>query len=264
MDTSVPHSARIWNYWLGGKDNFPVDREVGDRLREVYPAIVDLARSDRDFLRRAVAWLAAEAGIRQFLDIGAGLPTAENTHQVAQRVAPDSRVVYVDNDPLVIAQARELLTSGRSGVTGYVEGDFRAPAAILKAAEATLDFGRPVAFMLLGVLGHLGNDQEVSYVIRHLMRAAAPGSYLMIAHGSATSPGLVAAAEQYAASGAEMYHLRGPRQVKRFFEGLELVPPGVVPVPEWHPGTPGAAGADGGEDGSAEAYSYCGVGRKPA
>jgi hypothetical protein len=261
MDTSVPHSARIWNYWLGGQDNFPVDREVGDRLREVYPAIVDLARSDRDFLERAVTWLAADAGIRQFLDIGSGLPTAENTHQVAQRAALDSRVVYVDNDPLVIAQARELLTGGS---TGYVEGDFHAPAAILKAARATLDFSQPVAFMLLGVLGHLGNDQEVSYVIRHLLRAAVPGSYLVIAHGSATSPGLVAAAEQYAASGAEMYHLRGPQQVKRFFDGLELVPPGVVPVPEWHPGTPGTPGADGGDDGAAEAYSYCGVGRKPA
>jgi hypothetical protein len=264
MDTSVPHSARIWNYWLGGQDNFPVDRQVGDRLRGVYPAIVDLARSDREFLRRAVRWLAADAGIRQFLDIGSGLPAAENTHQVAQRVAPDCRVVYVDNDPLVLAQARELLRSDPSGATGYVEGDFHAPAAILKAAQATLDFTRPVAFMLLGVLGHLGNDQEVSFVIRHLMRAAVPGSYLVIAHGSATSPGLVAAAEQYAASGAEMYHLRSPQQVKRFFGGLELVPPGVVPVPEWDPGTSRTAGADGGEDGAAEAYSYCGVGRKPA
>jgi hypothetical protein len=162
---------------------------------------------------------------------------------------------------LIRQLAQALKRNQANGVTGYVEGDFRAPAAILKAAGATLDFSRPVAFMLLG---HFGSDQEVSYVIRHLMRAAAPGSYLVIAHGSATSPGLVAAAEQYAASGAEMYHLRGPRQVRRFFEGLELVPPGVVPVPEWHPGTPSALGADGGEDGSAEAYSYCGAGRKAA
>jgi hypothetical protein len=258
MDTTVPHSARIWNYWLGGTDNFPVDREVGERLREVYPAIVDLARSDRQFLGRVVTWLAVEAGVRQFLDIGSGLPAADNTHQVAQRAAPEARVVYVDNDPLVIAHARELLTSGPQGATGYVEGDFRKPAEILAAAAGILDFSRPVAVMLLGVLGHFGNDQEVAFVIRHLMRAAAPGSYLVIAHGSATSPGLVAAAEQYAASGAEMYHLRGPGQLAGFFEGLEVVPPGVVPVPQWHPGNAGP-----GDDG-AEAYSYCAVGRKPA
>ena len=259
MDTTVPHSARIWNYWLGGTDNFPVDREVGERLREVYPAIVDLARSDRQFLGRAVAWLAGEAGIRQFLDIGSGLPAADNTHQVAQRVAPESRVVYVDSDPLVIAHARELLTSGPQGATGYVEGDFRKPAEILEAASAILDLSRPVAVMLLGVLGHFGNDEEVAFVIRHLMRAVAPGSYLVIAHGSATSPGLVAAAEQYAASGAEMYHLCEPAQLERFFDGLELVPPGIVAVPQWHPGAAGPEGAGG-----PEAYSYGAAGRKLA
>ena len=256
MDTTVPNSARIWNYWLGGEDNFPVDRVVGDRLREVYPAIVDLARSDRQFLRRAVTWLAARAGIRQFLDIGSGLPAADNTHQVAQRAAPDSRVVYVDNDPLVLAQAQALLAGAPDGTTSYVAGDFRVPDAILAAAGTTLDLGEPVAVLLLGVLGHFGNDSEVAFIIRRLMAAAAAGSYLVIAHGSSTSPGLVAAAEQYAASGAELYHLRGPRQLEEFFGGLDLVPPGVVPVPQWRPDAADVPG-------EAEAYSYCAVARKP-
>jgi hypothetical protein len=254
VDSSVPHSARIWNYWLGGSENFAIDREVGDRLREVYPAIVDLARSDRQFLARAVTWLVRDAGIRQFLDIGSGLPAADNTHQVAQRAAADSRVVYVDNDPLVLAQAQALLAGAPEGTVSYVEGDFRAPDAILTAAT-TLEFCQPVAVLLLGVLGHFGNDDEVAFIIRRLMAAAAPGSYLAIAHGSSTSPGLVAAAEQYAASGAELYHLRSPAQLERLFSGLELVPPGVVPVPEWHP--EGNAGP-----GAAEVFSYCAVGRK--
>ena len=251
----MPHSARIWNYWLGGSENFEIDRDVGDQLREVYPAIVDLARSDRQFLARAVTWLAREAGIRQFLDIGSGLPAADNTHQVAQRAAAGCRVVYVDNDPLVLAQAQALLADAEEGTVSYVEGDFRAPDAILTAAASTLQFCQPVAVLLLGVLGHFGNDDEVAFIIRRLMAAAAPGSYLAIAHGSSTSPGLVAAAEKYAASGAELYHLRSPAQLERLFSGLELVPPGVVPVPEWHPGS--STGPD-----AAEVFSYCAVGRK--
>jgi O-methyltransferase involved in polyketide biosynthesis len=256
VDTRVPQSARIWNYWLGGTENSPIDRVVGDRLREVYPAIVDLARSDRKFLVRAVTWLAREAGIRQFLDIGSGLPAADNTHQVAQRAAPEgTRVVYVDNDPVILAQAQALLAAAGGGTVRYVEGDFRAPHAVLAAANGTLDFSQPVAVLLLGVLGHFGHDDEVAYIIRRLMTATAPGSYLAIAHGSSTSPGLVAAAEQYAASGAELYHLRGPGQLERLFSGLEFVPPGVVPVPRWHLDGDAAAG-------EAEVFSYCAVGRK--
>ena len=254
LDIRVPHSARIWNYWLGGKDNYAVDREVGDQLRGIYPAIVDLARSDREFLRRAVRFLAGEAGIRQFLDIGTGLPTADNTHEVAQRVAPESRVVYVDNDPLVLIHARALLTSGPQGATDYIEADFRTPDTILKAAARTLDFTRPVAVMLLGILGHFGDDDEAAALIGRVMSATAPGSYLVVAHGSSTSAGLLEAARRYRESGAESYHLRDPEQLARFFDGMDLVPPGIAPVPQWRPDPDSASG-------SAEVYSYCAVGR---
>ncbi|WP_300607582.1 SAM-dependent methyltransferase [Trebonia sp.] len=255
LDTTVPHSARIWNYWLGGKDNFAADREVGEQLRQVYPAIVDLARTDRQFLRRAVSYLAGEVGIRQFLDIGTGLPTADNTHEVAQRVAPESRIVYVDNDPMVLIHASVLLTSGPQGATDYIEADFRDPDTILAAAARTLDFTRPVAVMLLGILGHFSDDEEVASLIRRLMAAAASGSYLVIAHGSNTSEGLLAAQRQYNESGADPYHLRGPDQLARFFDGLDLVPPGLVPVPQWRP-DPGSLPS------SDAVFSYCAVGRK--
>jgi O-methyltransferase involved in polyketide biosynthesis len=254
LNTKVPHSARIWNFWLGGKDNFAVDRELGEQLRQVYPAIADLARSDRQFLNRAVRYLAGEAGIRQFLDIGSGLPTVDNTHEVAQRAAPQSRIVYVDNDPLVLMHARVLLTSGPEGATDYIEADFRDPEALLAAAARTLDFSQPVAIMLLGVLGHFGDDDEVASLIERVMAATPPGSYLVIAHGSSTSEGLVEAARQYRAGGAETYHLRGPDQLARFFNGLDLVAPGVVPVPRWRP-DPGA------DAGPAQAYSHGAVGR---
>src|ERR1700685_4368947 len=254
LNVTVPHSARIWNYWLGGKDHFTVDRTVGEQLRDGYPAVVDLGRPDRQFLGRAVRYLVGEAGIRQFLDIGSGLPTVDNTHEVAQRVAPESRVVYVDSDPLVLLHARVLLTSGPEGATDYLEADFRDPEALLAAAAATLDLTQPVAVMLLGVLGHFGEEAEGAELIARGMGAVAPGSYLVIAHGSSTSEGLVEAARQYRAGGAETYHLRGPEQLARFFAGLDLVPPGLVPVPQWRP-EPGA------DPGPAEAYSYCAVGR---
>jgi hypothetical protein len=262
MGVTVSHSARILDYWLGGKDSFPADREVADQLREAYPGIVHLVRSKRHFLVRAVSWLAAEAGIRQFLDIGSGLPTADNTHQVAQRAAPDSRVVYADNDLVVITHGRKLLPSRPEGATAYVEGDFHAPAATLQAAASTLDFSRPVAIILVGILSLFGNDQEDSYVVRHLMDAAAPGSYLAIADIAAASPGLVAAAGQYAATGVKIYYLRGPQQLERFFDGLEMVPPGLVPVPQWHPAEPDAPGADDADDRQAGIQAFGGVGRK--
>ncbi len=255
IDSTVPHSARIWNYWLGGKDNYAIDREVGRQLRETYPAIVDLARSDRRFLVRAVRYLAGEAGVRQFLDIGTGLPTLDNTHEVAQRMAPESRIVYVDNDPLVLVHARALLTSSPEGATAYLDADFRQPEPLLAAAARTLDFTRPVAVMLLGILGHFSDDDEVASVIRRLMAGTVSGSHLVIAHGSSTSEGLLAAQRQYNQSGAESYHLRGPQQLARFFAGLELVPPGLVPVPHWRPDPEDSPG-------TAEAHSYCAVGRK--
>jgi hypothetical protein len=149
LDVSVPHSARIWNYWLGGKDNFLVDRTVGNQLKQAYPAIVDLARTDRQFLGRAVRYLVTEAGVTQFLDIGPGLPAADNTHEVAQRANPRSRVVYVDSDPMVLIHAKALLSSAPEGASDYVEADFRDPETLLAAAAVTLDFTRPVAVMKL-------------------------------------------------------------------------------------------------------------------
>src|SRR6185437_1133248 len=162
FDTSVPHSARIWNYWLGGKDNSQADREAGDEFLQLYPQQLDKARACRHFLSRAVRYLVQEQGIRQFLDVGTGLPTAENTHEVAQRLAPEAKIVYVDNDPLVLVHARALLTSAPEGVTDYIESDLGEPDKILREAERTLDFGRPVALMLVGVLHHL-TDEENAY-----------------------------------------------------------------------------------------------------
>jgi hypothetical protein len=187
IDTSVPHSARIWNYWLGGKDNYPVDRDAGDQFRQAFPEIVEVARSSRAFLVRAVGYLAGEAGVRQFLDVGTGLPTADNTHEVAQRVAPEARVVYVDNDPVVLAHARALLTSSPEGATAYVDADLHDPDTILRLATPTLDPTRPVALMLLGVLGHIADDEEARSVVKRLLDGLPSGSYLVLCDGTDTS-----------------------------------------------------------------------------
>ncbi|MGH3928573.1 MAG: SAM-dependent methyltransferase, partial [Pseudonocardiaceae bacterium] len=151
IDTNAPHSARIWNYWLGGKDNYPIDREVGDQILEILPEVAHLARASRAFLIRAVTYLVQEAGIRQFLDIGTGLPTANNTHEVAQAIAPECRIVYVDYDPLVLAHARALLVGAPEGATDYIDSDLREPDKFLKAATRTLDFSRPIALTLMGI-----------------------------------------------------------------------------------------------------------------
>ena len=181
IDITVPHSARVWNYWLGGKDNYAVDRAAGDQYRELFPQIVDAARAARYFLARAVRFLAGEAGVRQFLDIGTGLPTVDNTHEIAQRVAPDSRIVYVDNDPLVLAHARALLTSTPEGTTDYIDADLRDPATILSSATETLDFSQPVGLFLIGVLGHVPDDDEARSIMRRLLDALPSGSYLALA-----------------------------------------------------------------------------------
>lgn len=235
IDTTVPHSARIWNYWLGGKDNYPVDREAGDRYREVYPQIVDTARAGRYFLARAVRYLAGEAGIRQFLDVGTGLPTVDNTHEVAQRVAPECRIVYVDNDPLVLAHARALLTSSAEGVCDYIDADMRDPGAIRTAAARTLDLTRPVALLLMGVMGHISDHDEARRIVGDLLGGLPTGSYLALADSISSGPAHREAGEQYARTGAVPYQLRTPEQVKDFFTGLTLVDPGVVPIPEWRP-----------------------------
>jgi O-methyltransferase involved in polyketide biosynthesis len=231
----VPHSARIWNYWLGGTDNYPVDRAAGDAFLQVYPAMTDVARAARAFLSRTVSHLAGEAGIRQFLDVGSGLPAADNTHEVAQRIAPSSRIVYVDNDPLVLAHARSLLASSADGACSYLDADIRDPARIVDLAARTLDLGQPVALMLIGVLGHISSDDEAASIVQSLVSALPPGSYLTLSDGTNISAARLAAHDQYRQTGAVPYKLRSPGQIEELFAGLELLEPGVVPVSEWRP-----------------------------
>lgn len=234
IDTSVPHSARVWNFLLGGKDNYDVDREAAEAFADVFPNVWTTARECRHFVCRSVRFLAGEAGIRQFLDIGAGLPAPDNVHEIAQRVAPGARIVYVDNDAMVLAHARALLTGTPEGSTGYVDGDLRDPEAIVTEAAKTLDLGRPVAVYLANVLGQLASTEEMHAVVRRLMAAMPAGSYLVIADG-VSSPAFAKAQDGYNASGAAPYHLRTPAEIAGFFTGLELVEPGVVSVPLWRP-----------------------------
>jgi len=259
LDTTVSHSARIWNYWLGGKDNYAVDREAGDKVAAMLPSIVAQARADRAFLGRAIRYMAGEEGIRQFLDIGTGLPTADNTHQVAQRVAPQSRIVYADNDPLVLAHARALLTSAPEGACDYVDGDLREPDKILATAARTLDFTKPVALMLLGIVHHIPDTQQAYSIVGHLVAALAPGSFLTINHSTSAVHG--AAMEEAVAHwnrvGTPSMTLRTPEQIARFFDGLDLLPPGVVSCSRWRP-DPSPTG-----DQPAEVDEFCGVARKP-
>ena len=258
IDATVPNSARIWNYWLGGKDNYPVDREVGDEYRAIYPEIVQVARASRQFLARAVLYLAGEAQVHQFLDIGTGLPSFNNTHDVAQRVAPGTRVVYVDNDPVVLAHARALLTSTKA-VTAYVDADLHDPDEILAAAGRTLDFTRPIGLMMLGILGHIGDDDEARSIVKRLLDALPSGSYLTICDGTNDLfEAGVEAQRLYNESGAVPYRLRSAQQIADFFEGLELVEPGVVSCPRWRP-DPVAIGRDL----PPEMDQVAGVGRKP-
>ena len=253
LNTTVPHSARVWNYWLGGKDNFAVDRAVGEQVRQVFPEIVDAARHSRAFLRRAVTYLAEDAKIRQFLDIGTGLPTADNTHEVAQRAAPQSRIVYVDNDPLVLTHARALLTSTPEGVTQYIDADLADTESVVREARKTLDFTQPIALMMLGVMGHVEDPDRARSIVASLVSQLPSGSYLAMSDGTATSERVIESHRQYNESGAVPYHLREVADFKSFFDGLELVDPGVVPIPDWHSANEEHANVDG----------YCGVARKP-
>ncbi|MCA2214260.1 SAM-dependent methyltransferase [Jidongwangia harbinensis] len=255
LDTSVPQTARIWNYLLGGKDNFAVDRAVGDEIIAAMPHFAEAAVLSRRYLVRAVQFLAGEAGVRQFLDIGTGLPTADNTHEVAQRVAPESRIVYVDNDPLVLAHARALLTTSPEGATSYVDADLYDPDAIVAAASTMLDFGQPVALMLMGVLGHVESDDEAKSIIDRLMATMAPGSYLAVYDGSDVDPDIAEAARIWNLSANPKYHLRSPDRFRALFADLELVEPGVVPVTRWRPDAEAAA--------APAIAQYCAVGRKP-
>lgn len=238
IDTSVPHSARIWNYWLGGKDNFPVDQAAGDQFVQTFPGIVGIARLTRAFLKRAVRHMAAEAGIRQFLDVGTGLPTVDNTHEVAQRIAPDARIVYVDNDPLVLAHAHALLTSTPEGATDFIDADMHRPDAILEGAARALNLGEPVGLTFMGVLGHITDDDEARSVVARLMDGLAPGSHLAICDGTEVMlPELLEAQRGYDESGSVPYKPRVRDQVESLFAGLDLLPPGLVPSPLWRPET---------------------------
>ncbi|MEU2285299.1 SAM-dependent methyltransferase [Streptomyces sp. NPDC013178] len=243
INTTQPHTARIWNYWLGGKDNYEVDRAAGDQIRQLHPGIGEYARADRLFLGRAVRHLVADTGIRQFLDIGTGLPTADNTHEVAQRTAPDSRIVYVDNDPLVLAHARALLTSTPEGRTDYLDEDLRNVDAILEHAAKTLDFSRPVALILLGVVIFIGDDEDPYGLVRRLVDELPSGSHLVLSHTitSPAMPDVDEAVKFWNEHGTPKLTQRTPEDVARFFDGLDLLEPGVVSCSRWRPeGTGGA------------------------
>ncbi|MGW1543804.1 SAM-dependent methyltransferase [Streptomyces sp. NPDC002309] len=257
INTSQPHTARIWNYWLGGKDNYEVDRAAGDQIRQLHPDIGEYARADRLFLGRAVRHLVSDLGIRQFLDVGTGLPTADNTHEVAQRIAPESRIVYVDNDPLVLAHARALLTSTPEGRTDYLDEDLRNVDAILQHAAKTLDLTQPVALILLGVVIFLPDDDDPYGVVRRLMDALPAGSHLVLSHTitSPSMPDVDEAVEFWNEHGTPKLTQRTPEAVTGFFDGLDLLEPGVVSCSRWRP-EPG----DGTEP--EEVAMYGGVARK--
>jgi hypothetical protein len=260
FNTSVANPARIWNYWLGGKDHFEVDRAAAEKVLEVLPSMRLLARLARRQLIDAVRLLAGSYGIRQFLDIGTGLPTADNTHEIAQRAAPEARIVYVDNDPVVISHARALLTSSPEGSTDYLHADLRDPATVLTGAARTLDFRQPVAILLIGVL-HFVPDADGPYgIVARLMDATAAGSYLVIGHGASDirADAVPEMTRRYNERSSAPITLRTRDQVARFFDGLELVGPGLVPLSQWWPPDQVDAGAASGVIG------YCGMARKNA
>ena len=256
FDPSAPSPARMWNYWVGGKDHFAADREAASRVAEAMPSLPLVARSVRKFLISAVHSLAAEHGIRQFLDLGTGLPTADNTHEVAQRVAPESRIVYADYDPSVLAHARALLTSTPEGRTDFIQADLRDTGTILGAAARTLDLSKPVAILLLAVLHFIPDSDDPYGIVRTLMDAVPSGSYLVIVHApSDLDPEEMAEqARRYNASGAERMRPRSREEISRFFDGLELVAPGVAPLSDWLP--PGQASVASGK-------AIAGIARKP-
>jgi hypothetical protein len=236
IDISVANVARAWNYMVGGKDNFEADREAARQLMSVAPVIRIAAPASRAFLRRAVRYLAAEAGIRQFLDIGTGLPTAGNTHEVAQSVAPQCRVVYVDNDPVVLAHARALLTSLPEGATSYVDADARDPGTIIAEARATLDFRQPVAVMMVDLLNFIEDDDTVASIMAELVTAVPFGSYFAIMHpASDLDPLLPEAEKRWNQLAPQRVRLRSREDLTGLLAGLELVEPGLVTVPEWRP-----------------------------
>jgi SAM-dependent methyltransferase len=256
FDTNKAHMARVYDYWLGGKDHFAADRAAGDAVIQAYPGVITTVRANRALLTRMVRYLAGEAGIVQFLDIGTGIPSANNTHEVAQSVTPDARVVYIDNDPVVLAHARALLTSSPAGVTAYLDADLRNPGPILDQAADTLDFSRPLAVMLMGVMHLVGDADDPVGILASLKRAMPPGSYLALSHPAADidADAMADAQQRQNQMQAEQVTFRRRDEVAGFFDGMEMVEPGLVRAPEWHPDTPAEA-----QD---RAALWAGLGRK--
>ena len=258
IDTTIASPARIWNYWVGGKDHFAADREAGEQVIAAVPYLPQMARHTRQFLISAVRQLATDFGIRQFLDIGTGLPTADNTHEVAQQVAPQSRVVYVDNDPIVLAHARALLTSSPEGKTDYIDADLRDVDAIVDGAGQRLDLSQPVAVLLIAILHFIPDTDDPYRIVARLMDAVPSGSYLAIVHGAndIQTKAVTAGMRLYNEASSTPIRLRNRAEVTRFFDGLEPVGPGMVPIGEWWPPgqiDPGALGT---------LASYAGIARK--
>lgn len=264
IDTSVAHEARVYDYWLGGKDNYPADRALGDAIANHIPAIRSMARANRAFLGRAVRYLVAEAGIDQFLDIGTGIPTAGNTHEVAQRLDPASRVVYVDNDPIVLAHARALMSSTQQGRTAFIHADLHDPRSILEdpVLTATLDFDRPIGIMLVAIMMYFRDTDDPHGIVRAVLDAVPSGSYLVITHPTADfDPRAMARVVMSAESAGITFQPRSRAETETLFAGTDLLDPGVVPVVTWRPELSELPQAGASEPESA--WYWAGVGRKP-
>jgi hypothetical protein len=257
LDTGTAHIARVYDYWLGGKDNFAADRAAGDEALEAFPGLISSVRANRAFLARTVRYLAGERGVRQFLDIGTGIPGSSNTHEVAQSIAPEARVVYVDNDPMVLAHARALLGSGPRGATAYIDADLRDTGKILEIAGATIDFTKPVAVMLIAVLHLIRDEDNPRQIIGQLMAAVPPGSSLSISHvpNDMHMGAMSEMSDRLNRLLAQPSTYRSRAEVTGFFDGLELVEPGVTPIQQWRPATP--------QEASAVAAMWGGVAFKP-
>jgi S-adenosyl methyltransferase len=259
FDTSVANQARLYDYLLGGKDNYAVDRAAADAFLKVNPDTVFTVRENRAFLGRAVRFLAADAGIRQFLDIGTGIPTAGNTHHVAQSIAADARVVYVDYDPIVLAHARALLTTGGAGKTAYIHADLRDTGKVLDKARELLDFTQPVAITLIAILHAIPDTDDPHAIVARLMDAVPSGSYLTVSHlgSDLVPPESLKKMKDIETTSAtqQQYTYRTSAEVTRFFEGMDLVPPGLVPLEKWRP-DPGAVA-------TGKSFIWAATGRKP-
>jgi hypothetical protein len=256
IDTSRAHPARVYDYWLGGKDNFAADREAGELALQAYPQLAQAVQGNRKFLARAVRYLTGEAGVRQFLDIGTGIPAADNTHQVAQREAPDSRIVYVDNDPIVLLHAQALLKSTREGACDYIQADLRDPDAILAGAARTLDFGQPVALMMLAILQFIADEEDPAGLVSRLVAGLPSGSYVVISHPTDDfNPNRGESIKVYNERVAEQATLRDRAGTMQFFAGLDLVEPGLVAASQWRPDSDLVA--------AMPSSMWCGVARKP-